>query len=186
MKNYWEHRYRWGRDSGEGSGGIHREWKWSKIISIIHDVDDVIDIGCGDLRFWEGRSCRSYIGLDLSPTILKRNIVARPGWAFVLGNAAKRYWFRGNVVLCMDMLFHIMDDDDFDSILSNLMSYTEQWLVIYTWDVNPLETKDDGKYMCYRKLPLERFSDFDLIVHEIEPTNEFGAIYIFKKKEKSG
>lgn len=59
--------YRKGGNSGEGSGGKTRGWKWEQILSVIPNVESVVDIGCGDLRFWEGRKCESYVGVDISP-----------------------------------------------------------------------------------------------------------------------
>ncbi len=182
-KEYWERRYRKGKDSGEGSGGETRAWKWNLILSVIPELNCVVDVGCGDLRFWEGMECDSYVGLDISPTIIMKNRQARPEWGFICGNAAIRYPLRGDIVFCMDMLFHIMDDKDFNKILVNLMNYSKKWLIIYTWDNNPLNSKDDGKYQAFRNIPLELFNDFDLIRHEMIPFDQYGAIYIFKKKD---
>ncbi len=183
-KEYWDHRYKKGYDSGEGSVGVHRDWKWSQIESIIPSISEVVDVGCGDLRFWEGKDCPSYIGLDISPTIIKQNITKRPQWGFICGNAITRYPFKANVVLCMDMLFHIMNDDDFDKILDNLMEYTKEWIIIYTWDKNPFSTKDDMKYQAFRKLPIERFKEFKLVHQEAEPTDKYGKIFIFRYSGK--
>lgn len=75
---YWENRYRKGGTSGAGSTGEYRKWKWGIIESYVGNVDDVLDVGCGDLSFWEGRDCPKYLGLDISPTIIEKDRQLRP------------------------------------------------------------------------------------------------------------
>jgi len=55
--DYWERHYSKGGSSGPGSIGNYRSWKWNTILEFENSIDDVIDIGCGDLSFWEGRNC---------------------------------------------------------------------------------------------------------------------------------
>ena len=83
MDSYWEERYASGSDSGKGSIGDIRKWKWSIINTYLHHVKEVIDIGCGDLSFWEGVKCLDYVGIDISPTIIKANMAKRPDWIFI-------------------------------------------------------------------------------------------------------
>ena len=71
---YWEQRYSKGDTSGPGSIGKAREWKWSIIDEEIPLIDSVIDLGCGNLAFWEGRCPpKDYVGIDISPTIIRKN-----------------------------------------------------------------------------------------------------------------
>lgn len=101
-----------------------------------------MDIGCGDLKFWEGRECRRYFGLDLSETIVKRNRMQRTNWRFQVGDASRHIAkLRGRVVFCLDMLFHVMDDGVFVKILDNLACYSDEWIFIYNWHTNPFNLK---------------------------------------------
>jgi len=135
--DYWERRYSKGGFSGPGSIGNYRSWKWNTILEFENSIDDVIDIGCGDLSFWEGRNCSRYIGIDGSPTIISRNRNLRPSWEFILSSADILQPAQGKIVFCFDLLFHIIDDEIYKKILYNLCKYSQDWIFIYTWHKNP-------------------------------------------------
>jgi hypothetical protein len=138
MNDYWERRYSQGGTSGLGSVGKSREWKWNHILAHAGMMDEVIDIGCGDLRFWEGRNCENYIGIDVSPTIIQKNIRERPHWKFILQDAQTPIKGIGaRIVLCLDLLFHILDDSTYFRILENLCMYSKEWIFIFTLAKNP-------------------------------------------------
>jgi len=115
-----------------------RAWKWSIIDRYVDALDDVIDVGCGDLSFWEGRDCRRYVGLDLSKSVLRANRRRRPRWSFICADAAKPLRARAMIVLCMDVLFHVLDESQYSAILRNLSAYTDRWLFVGTWIRNPV------------------------------------------------
>jgi ubiquinone/menaquinone biosynthesis C-methylase UbiE len=126
---YWEERYRKGGISGEGSLGEYRKWKWEIIDRYAKRIDDVIDVGCGDLSFWEGRDLPNhYVGIDISNTVIERNRKSRPNLTF-LRSPAEDYLNIGTarIVLCLDVLFHIMDDSNYERILTNLTRYSNDW-----------------------------------------------------------
>jgi len=184
---YWEKRYREGGKSGRGSVGASREWKWSIIRKHVTLVDDVVDVGCGDLSFWEGRTCERYFGVDISPYIIKRNAEKRPDWAFIAWPAERRLPLRGRVVLCLDVLFHILDDEVATKIMDNLCEYSSEWVVIHAWWRNPFEGKvNDELYQAYRPLDKALFTGrgFDCVEEAPAPeeVNPYGAMYIFRKK----
>jgi len=115
-----------------------RSWKWSVIDRYVDALDDVMDVGCGDLSFWEGRDCKRYIGLDLSKSVLQENRRRRPLWSFICADAAQTLRVRARIVLCMDVLFHVLDESRYQAILRNLSAYTDRWLFLGTWNRNPL------------------------------------------------
>lgn len=143
--DYWDQRYRSGGSSGRGSIGEEREWKWSVIDSYVRDLDDVVDIGCGDLSFWEIRKERlpegfRYFGLDVSAAVVDRNRTQYPGWRFHVGNAKDPIpGLHGRVVLCLDVLFHVLDDVAYTRILENLARYSSEWIIVSSWWKNPFE-----------------------------------------------
>jgi hypothetical protein len=184
---YWERRYREGGKSGQGSVGPSREWKWSVIGKHVSPVDDVVDVGCGDLSFWEGRTCERYIGLDISPHITKRNSAMRPDWAFVAWPAERRLPLKGKLVLCLDVLFHIIDDATATRVMENLCEYSSEWIFVHAWWKNPLGDKaNDGIYQAFRPMDKELFSrlGFDCVEEVPAPkeVNPYGAMYVFRKK----
>jgi hypothetical protein len=138
MEEYWEKRYTNGGTSGTGSIGLLREWKWQVIDRVVGRPGSVVDVCCGDLTFWENRDCENYTGIDVSSAVIERDRKARPSWSFVCAPAEIRQDIKGEVVFCMDALFHVMDDDKYDRIVMNLACYSTRWIVVSTWYDNPL------------------------------------------------
>jgi 2-polyprenyl-3-methyl-5-hydroxy-6-metoxy-1,4-benzoquinol methylase len=133
---YWDTRYRSGGTSGPGSIGAIRDWKWDTIRSYTNP-DNVIDVGCGDLSFWNNIVPDRYTGIDFAPAVIAANRTRHPGATFIAANAADTQSISAPVVVCMDMLFHIMDDVIYDRIVTNLGRYAREWLFVFTWHANP-------------------------------------------------
>ncbi len=180
---YWDLRYRLGGTSGKGSIGATRQWKWAQIDGCVDVLNrSVLDIGCGDLSFWRGRACEDYTGLDFSDTVVKRNRRARRSWTFIQGDASQSQDLSGEIVLCLDMLFHVMSDDVYEAILRNLARWTQDWLFIYTWRRSPLgDQTSDGKYQSYRPL-LDSASLLQPLMHvKTHAYSDYGALYVFRR-----
>ena len=104
--DYWETRYRKGGTSGTGSLSDLKKWKWNLIDSFFEEIDDVVDVGCGDLAFWHGKDCKKYVGIDISPHIIELNKKRRPHWQFIASGAQIYHpQVKGNVVFCFDILW---------------------------------------------------------------------------------
>lgn len=152
---YWEERYRGGGTSGPGSLGSEKRWKWGLIRRYAGVVDDVLDVGCGDLSFWDGLDCPRYLGLDLSPHVQVLNAQRRPRWRFQVLDATKEPLPAGSrIVFCFDVLFHVMDGEGFEFLLRNLASATGAWLFMTNFSYNavPGGGTSDGVYQVYRDL----------------------------------
>jgi 2-polyprenyl-3-methyl-5-hydroxy-6-metoxy-1,4-benzoquinol methylase len=147
---YWENRYASEGTSGDGSIGELRAWKWKVITEFLPTLDHVIDIGCGDLSFWDDRNCKDYTGIDVSKTIIERNRKKRPEWSFI-NSSAEKYMngLKKEYVFCLDVLFHIMDLETFIAILNNLCSYSTDYIFIHTWIKNPFSRRNQLKGSLY-------------------------------------
>jgi len=181
-EQYWNERYRSGIDSGKGSVGKYRAWKWQ---GIDHYVDvrksSVLDVGCGDLQFWLGRDCNNYIGIDISQVIIERARAKRPKWTFFLTDATERFPFEADVVLCMDLVFHIMTEEKLVRLLSNLKSWAQIWLFIFNWHKNPLKAVSDGKYQHFWQL--EDYLRYLPPLLKRHKCDNHQSLYVFKRGE---
>jgi 2-polyprenyl-3-methyl-5-hydroxy-6-metoxy-1,4-benzoquinol methylase len=201
---YWEIHYDLGETSGAGSVDKCRAWKWEAITMYLPEIEHVVDVGCGDLSFWEGRDCQDYTGIDISTTVIANNRRLRPRWTFIVSPAEQRIeQLHKDCVFCLDLLFHIMNSNSFRAILNNLCYYSTNYIFIYNWWRNPWASnprkKDlvtnldrrvripytDGKYQYFRSLDkyLQVFehSGFQLI-DTLKYTDGVGALYVFKKR----
>lgn len=183
---YWDKRYSKGGTSGLGSTNELAKWKWNIIYQYIPKIDRVIDFGCGDLSFWNHKFCEDYVGVDTSKTIIRKNRKRYPNKTFIRYQPDSVMSFpQRPIVLCMDVLFHIMNDVEFINTLKSLCRCSTNHIIISTWMNNPMYPRiTDGKYQHYRPLldydSIFKNAGFQLIgTHDY--SDEINAIYIFKK-----
>jgi len=169
--NYWDRRYSRGGSSGAGSVGKLREWKWERIIYYAKNIDDVIDVGCGDRSFWYGRSCKNYIGIDSSKVIIDKLKKRKDGQYIYAEELPDLPPVR--IVLCLDVLFHVMDDGLYERMIQKLKEYSNEWIFIYTWLEDPLEKP--SSHQVYRPLDL----GLEPIIEQ-NKYDPYGALFVFR------
>jgi len=163
-KQYWDQRYIDDGTSGAGSIGDYRDFKWSIIDKHVSYLQSVVDVGCGDISFWENRDCENYTGIDFSKTIVERNRILRPDWEFICSNAETRIEkLSKNTVFCFDVLFHIMNDKTYLKTLENLTEYSRNHIFIYTWINNPFRKKRLMKRLYTAVIKLKPFRVVELV-----------------------
>jgi hypothetical protein len=207
----WNEHYKTGGQSGDPEEYIKsRCWKHDVIERYCNlSTDTIIDIGCGDLQFWNHKLPNNYLGVDISPVIIKRNSEMHSQAKFIVSSASDKLNISADVVICFDMLWHIIDDIDYIKILQNIKSYSNKYIIIYTWNKNVFDkgpfyrlfatavrykqtkvldfsqTDNDGGYQKYRdflNIATPIFSpDFDLVNKHTNPNCDVGTMYIFKK-----
>lgn len=198
MSEFWDKRYSEGGTSGKGSIGKYRNWKWNKIKEILGmDFKSLIDVGCGDLSFLKHPIANKilkkkgfkYMGIDRSEHIIKRNRKLAPHLKFIHASShIEQTDLRSPVVLCLDLLFHLMDDAEYELTIENLCKYSHQWIIIYTWKKNPFELQNvstNGVYQKWRPLGevnhVFLHNDFYLKRFFDSPFDQFGRMYFFKR-----
>lgn len=211
----WDEHYKKGGQSGDPEDyKLSRRWKY-QLLHLYYDLnkDTIIDVGCGDLQFWGDieHPPDKYTGLDISNTIIQKHKINHPTRKFICTSATNRIPdLHADVVICFDMLWHILDDDDYVSILKNIKQYSDNYIYIYTWNSNPFRTDlktriyttavnlikhhkftlniiDDGgyqKYHDFEKIALPIFEpEFTLIEKFNNTTWKYGTMYIFKRNK---
>jgi len=195
-KKFWNRKYDEGGISGRGSIGKYRNWKWGKIHQVIGNFREVIDVGCGDLRFWEhpiaskilNQRRFKYLGIDISDHIISRNRKFAPKLQFICAPSHEPIPRKASVVFALDLLFHIMDDGNFEETLEQLCKASNQWIVIYSWRKNPFEkdyTVTDGKSQYFRQLTEYKhiFDRHDFRLKEFFKVlfDPYGVLYFLKR-----
>jgi hypothetical protein len=204
LHEYWEEHYLDGGASGEGDIRESSLWKMGYLIvyGINSDVS-IIDVGCGDMKFWDVYPIpfKKFIGIDISPTIIIRNRRVYSQYEFHNVNSTNHLDISADFVTCFDVLFHIMDEDDYIRTLLNLVSYANKKIFIYTWAKNPFDSfinkliirkpfkknvVTDDKFQYYRDFKLysskyiesNGFKLEDILTHRKWP---YGALYVYEK-----
>jgi len=143
--NYWESRYKQGGNSGSGSYNHLSEFKAEVINKLIEEkqFSSVIEFGCGDGNQLSLLKPDNYIGLDVSATVIKQ---CRKKFA---GDASKSFFlynhecfvdkagiFRRDASMSIDVLFHLVEQEVYETYLEHLFSSASKMVIIYAADLD--------------------------------------------------
>ena len=134
--SYWVRRYRLRGHSGAGSQGKSAAYKARFVNDLIarNQVTSVIDLGCGDGQNAALLLAPNYLGLDISDRALALAMDRCTG-------QGKQFAVVGTIdpapvdlVLSMDVVYHLIEDDVFDRYLRHLARLALRYVVIYGTD----------------------------------------------------
>lgn len=172
---YWNKRYNDNLGSGYGSYGIQLERKLNWLKNL--DVRTITEIGCGDFHF--GRNLlliypqARYVGYDISTVIVEKNKDLFPYAEFtnepVLPPA--------DLVMCVDVLFHIKNPKESESMLKNLEKLWTKYLAVTAYERDQTEGLSD--HVAIRKFDPDRFGT-PLIREVVEEDGQL-YFYLFKR-----
>lgn len=133
MSKYdWEARYRGGNNSGDGSYGRSGQFKSDTMNRIVreHGIKSVVDIGCGDGEQIKDFAVESYHGFDVAPTAIdwcRQRYVNRPGFRFDMAGSVPVE--ESDLVMSLDVLFHLVDENEYHQYIRSLFGHSEYVLV---------------------------------------------------------
>lgn len=135
--SYWERRYRDGDSSGVGSYGILAEFKAEVTNAFVerHHVATIIELGCGDGAQLGLARYPSYVGVDVSPTVVARcrqQFGADPTKRFFTLAESAEYRGSYDLALSLDVVYHLLEDDLFASHMQSLFSLASKYVIIYS------------------------------------------------------
>jgi hypothetical protein len=173
-RTWWQNWYTGGGTSGPGSYGILAEFKAEIVNQFIkeHNINSVIEFGCGDGNQLSYMNYRQYLGLDVTRAALDRCM------ARFRDDQSKSFMFydpqyfvnkgslNADLVVCFDVLYHITDENDLVKTLADIFSCTQKYVILYTItkevDIPVPEIK-------YRDLNLFLRAHHEFIVHQFIP-----------------
>jgi cyclopropane fatty-acyl-phospholipid synthase-like methyltransferase len=135
--SYWEQRYRRGGTSGAGSFGRLAEFKADTLNGLVArmGIESVIEFGCGDGAQLSLAAYPRYVGIDVARSSIS---ACRRRFA---GDATKRFYLtrerpadlgRFDLVLSLDVIYHLVEDNVFDDYLHSLFAHAGRFVVIYS------------------------------------------------------
>lgn len=132
---YWEERYRSGGDSGTGSGGRLAEFKAEIINEFVarESIASVIEFGCGDGRQLSLARYPKYTGVDVSQTVIQRCkslFSENPDFKFL--TTEEYQGETAELALSLDVIFHLIEDEVFNSYMSTLFDAALRYVIIYS------------------------------------------------------
>lgn len=134
---YWEHRYKKGGNSGNGSYGELAKFKAEFLNDFIekNKIESVIEFGCGDGNQLQYLRCPNYIGFDVSETAVDRcrNLFKQDTKKnFFLLNEYKDQ--KAELSLSLDVIFHLVEDNIYIQYMTLLFRSSKRYVIIYSSD----------------------------------------------------
>ncbi|HYE55238.1 MAG TPA: class I SAM-dependent methyltransferase [Chitinophagaceae bacterium] len=156
-KEYWESRYRHGGNSGAGSYNNLANFKAEVINGLVleKNVRSIIEFGCGDGNQLSLLQCEQYTGLDVSATAIQicrnkfkddksKNFFLYNNQCFVDNTGL----FRHECAMSLDVLFHLVEKEVYDTYLAHLFACASRMVIIYAADI---DLPQKGQHELYRK-----------------------------------
>jgi SAM-dependent methyltransferase len=156
-EEYWQKRYAAGGDSGLGSYGRFSEFKAEVVNAFVAEqaIASVIEFGCGDGNQLSLARYRSYLGLDVSAAAVatcRRRFASDPGKTFRIMREYEGE--RADLALSLDVIFHLVEDQVFESHMRMLFDAADRYVIIYSSD------SDDNRASEYGHVRHRRFTEW--------------------------
>lgn len=163
---YWEKRYRRNGTSGSGSYGASAEYKARFLNRFVeeHNIQRVIEFGCGD-----GNQARQfcfpfYTGLDVSPTAIEKCSEVckddRRKQFFILSK--KSTPLKAELALSLDVIYHLIEKEVYENYMKQLFDAASKYVIIYAWDVEEAK-KYHVRHRKFTKWIEDNVSNFQLV-----------------------
>lgn len=138
---YWEYRYLIGADSGPGSYNFLADFKAKILNSFVdeHNIKNVLEFGSGDGNQLSLANYKNYFGLDVSQTavnICKEKFKSDFNKSFCVYKVDEAEnlvnFLRAELVLSLDVIYHLVEDDIFENYVKNLFNTSTRFVIIYS------------------------------------------------------
>lgn len=190
--DYWRRRYRAGLDSGAGSHGQLAEFKARVLNDFVrsNDIRSVLELGCGDGNQLALADYPSYLGLDVSGEAIDlclRRFAGDPTKSFLWYDPVRtvRMGSRlsADLVLSLDVIYHLLEDDVYDRHLELMFEYARRWAIIYS---SNRPTRDRAWHVRNREFTADvaaRFPSFELVRVIENPHRELtpADFYVYRR-----
>jgi 2-polyprenyl-3-methyl-5-hydroxy-6-metoxy-1,4-benzoquinol methylase len=139
-ENYWKRRYTKGGNSGSGSYGYLAEFKAEILNNFVkqHQVQSVIEFGCGDGNQLTLANYPSYTGFDISEEsirLCKSKFANDPAKAFATLNNYNNQ--KAELALSLDVIFHLTEDNVYQGYMERLFNASSKYVIIYSSNGQP-------------------------------------------------
>ncbi len=172
-QKYWEERYRNEGDSGLGSYGVMAEFKAEVVNALLDELNvrSVVEYGSGDGNNLRYMRYPSYIGLDVAPTAIEkcrmmfRDDPTKSFDVYQPGARAASDLPKADLVVSLDVLYHIIPDDDYNASLRDIFSSADSHVLLFTSiDAYQREPYKPGSHVRHRDTlsDLKQFPEFTI------------------------
>ncbi|HEY5700613.1 MAG TPA: hypothetical protein VIT83_00820 [Gammaproteobacteria bacterium] len=156
-RDYWKQRYRTGATSGSGSYRKFAEFKAEVLNGFVkdHEINSVIEFGCGDGNQLKLSDYPSYFGYDVSPEAIGTcEATFREDTTKTFGLNDFYAGEKAELALSLDVIYHLVEDEVFEKYMATLFDASTKFVIIYSSNTDAQE-RLQAAHVRYRK-----FSDW--------------------------
>ncbi|WP_273328085.1 methyltransferase domain-containing protein [Vallitalea guaymasensis] len=193
--DYWDKRYLNKGTSGLGSYGDLADFKGEIINEFIKDnnINSVIEFGCGDGNQIKKIEYPKYIGLDVSKVSVekckeiflgdsnKEFHLYKPGMIHDLDIKTKP-----DMAVCLDVLYHIIDEQDFAKTLDDIFRTDCSHIIFYTMLKKP--EIQLSQHLKYRNIfdYLSKYKGYTIkkIINQKYPEQSYSDFMVIEKEDE--
>jgi len=190
---YWESRYAAKGNSGAGSYGRLAYFKAEVINNFVlkHDIQNIIEFGCGDGNQLSLAQYPKYTGFDVSETAIalckNRFKDDKTKSFFLLNEYAGEH--KAELALSLDVIYHLVEDSVFEEYINRLFQASTRFVMIYACDFDG-ETSYHVRPRKFTNYVKQKIAGWDLVEHipnkypenKLDPDNTSSAdFYIYGK-----
>ena len=161
---YWKNRYQEGGHSGLGSYGFLAEYKKNFLNNFIKEkgINSILEYGCGDGNQLVLIDCEVKYGVDVSEVAVEKCKSLMPdNKFFVISENEKLFLKKTDLLLSLDVLYHLLEDEVFENYLKNIVDHESEYVIIYSSDFD--DSEHFSKHVRHRK-----FSDNSILLEKYE------------------
>lgn len=191
---YWQRRYSRGGTSGAGSYGAQARWKGETVSDIVRELgaESVVELGCGDGNQLRHCSYPRYLGLDVSSIAVRR-------CAELFGDdptkSFARYdpdalvdpagWFRADVAVSLEVIFHLVEDEVFETYLRHLFDLARSWVLICSTDRDDLPRGAHERHRVFTRWVAEHRPQWELVrtFHPPADVDLLAGVYLYARRD---
>jgi SAM-dependent methyltransferase len=174
---YWERRYAGGNSSGPGSRGLHSEFKADFVNEFVedHDIRTVLEFGCGDGDQVALAEYPSYVGLDVSESVIERcseRFADDPEMRFRVYDPHEfddHAALRADLTLALEVLFHLVNDDVFEKTMYDLFTAAERYVIVFSSKYDDPAPEIHVRHRQFTDYVEKEFPMFELVNHVENP-----------------
>lgn len=190
--SYWEDRYRRGGNSGAGSYNRLALFKARILNDFVEQehVSSVIEFGSGDGAQLALATYPAFIGVDVSRVAIettRERFADKRDFKF-FHSSELRDGIRAELSLSLDVIYHLVEDEVFDSYMAQLFDAADKYVIIYssnedkTWPNPHVRHRQFTRWIDARRpeFKLMREIPSEYPYSEDDPENtSFADFYIF-------
>lgn len=131
-------------------------------------VASVLDLGCGDGNLLSMLDVPDYVGVDVSSTALACCITRSPRYRFLPLDAVDAV-APAELALCIDVIFHLVEDDAFARTRQALFAHATRFVLVYASNVDADWPAPHVRHRRFTDHVAAAFSDWWLLAHLPNP-----------------